>query len=131
MSERPGSCAARGMRDHSPRGYPESAPSWAGLEVRRPRPAARPKGVTHSQNSLARTVCHYREAVGLEPADVVLGMLSLAHVFGFTLQLLSPLAAGATVVITPNLDAQGMPDRIARHRVTHLYGLPAVFDSLL
>ncbi len=66
---------------------------------------ARPKGVTHTHRSLVNTVRNYVEAVGLSADDVVLGMLSMSHIFGYTLQLLSPLSVGATVLATPSFDA--------------------------
>lgn len=91
---------------------------------------ARPKGVTHTHGTLASTVRNYVQAVRLSQADVVFGMLSMSHVFGYTLQLLSPLSVGATVVAAPSFDAIGALDAIRRHRVTHLYGLPFMFDTL-
>ena len=91
---------------------------------------ARPKGVTHTHHSLASTVRNYGTAIGLNSADVVFGMLSISHIFGFTLQLLTPLSVGATVVAAPSFDADRVLQIIARHRVTHLYGLPVMFDAL-
>lgn len=89
-----------------------------------------PKGVLHTQRSLGATVRYYVEAVGLGESDVVLGMLSMAHIFGFTLQWLAPLGAGATVVVTPSFDPEAVLELIEAHRVTHLYGLPIMFDNL-
>ena len=91
---------------------------------------ARPKGVTHTHRSLVNTVRNYVEAVGLSADDVVLGMLSMSHIFGYTLQLLSPLSVGATVLATPSFDAGRVLRLIDRYRVTHLYGLPVMFDTL-
>jgi long-chain acyl-CoA synthetase len=91
---------------------------------------ARPKGVTHTHGTLASAVLNYVEAVGLGAEDVVLGMLSMSHIFGYTLQLLSPLSVGATVVAAPSFDAARVLDAVRRHRVTHLYGLPLMFDTL-
>ena len=61
---------------------------------------------------------------------MVLGMLSMSHIFGFTLQLLSPLSVGATVVASPSFDADRVLGLITRHQVTHLYGLPVMFDAV-
>ncbi|MEK6260829.1 MAG: AMP-binding protein [Planctomycetota bacterium] len=91
---------------------------------------ARPKGVTHTHRSLTSTVRNYVATVGLKVDDVVLGMLSMSHIFGFTLQLLSPLSVGATVVASPSFDADRVLGLITRHQVTHLYGLPVMFDAL-
>lgn len=91
---------------------------------------ARPKGVTHTHATLASTVLGYAEAARLRAEDVVFGMLSMSHVFGYSLQLLSPLAVGATVVAAPSFDAPRVLEAVRRHRVTHLYGLPVMFDTL-
>jgi acyl-CoA synthetase (AMP-forming)/AMP-acid ligase II len=91
---------------------------------------ARPKGVTHTYGSLGNTIRQYVQASGLAENDVVLGMLSMAHIFGFTLQLLAPLSAGATVIVTPSFDPEGVLALVAGHGVTHLYGLPVMFDAL-
>lgn len=72
----------------------------------------------------------YTEAVRLGPGDVVFGMLSMSRIFGYTLQLLSPLSVGATIVAAPAFDAPSVVATIGRHRVTHLYGLPVMFDTL-
>jgi len=91
---------------------------------------ARPKGVTHTGLSLGSTVRNYVAAVGMNTADIVFGMLSMSHVFGYTAQLLSPLSVGATIVVSSEFDAPRVFEMIARLRVTHLYGLPVMFDSL-
>lgn len=91
---------------------------------------ARPKGVTHTNRTLTSTVCNYVATIGLKSDDIVFGMLSMSHIFGYTLQLLSPLSVGATVVASHNFDACRVLDVIGRHRVTHLFGLPVMFDAL-
>jgi long-chain acyl-CoA synthetase len=91
---------------------------------------ARPKGVTHSLGTLAATVRQYAQAVRLKAEDAVFGMLSLSHIFGYTLQLLSPLSVGATVLIAPSFDPPHVLEAIGKHHVTHLYGLPVMFDAL-
>lgn len=91
---------------------------------------ARPKGVTHTHGSLGSAARSFIEAAKVRPDDVVFGMLSMGHIFGYTLQLLSPLSAGATVVIAPSFDAPRVKDLLTRHRVTHLYGLPVMFEAI-
>jgi long-chain acyl-CoA synthetase len=61
---------------------------------------------------------------------VVLGMLSMAHVFGYTLQLLAPLGVGGTVVIAADFAPEKVLELVSRHRISHLYGLPVMFDAL-
>lgn len=91
---------------------------------------SKPKGATHTQRSLLSAAKNFVQTVGMTESDVVFGMLSMAHVFGFTLQLLSPLSAGATVVVAPRFDPESVLGLIAGHRVTHLYGLPVMFAAL-
>jgi acyl-CoA synthetase (AMP-forming)/AMP-acid ligase II len=92
---------------------------------------ARPKGVTHTQLSLGNTVSRYLQAVHMQESDVVLGMLSMAHIFAYALQLLPSLCAGATVVVMPGNDPKNTLEQMTRHRVSHLYGLPAMFNALI
>jgi long-chain acyl-CoA synthetase len=92
---------------------------------------ARPKGVTHTHYSLLHTVRNYVAASGLAVDDVLCGMLPMAHIFGFTLQLLAPLSVGGTVVIVPRFEPELVLDILRTHRVTHLYGLPVMFNALL
>jgi len=91
---------------------------------------ARPKGVTHTNRSLTSTAANYVATIGLKSDDIVFGMLSMSHIFGYTLQLLSPLSVGATVVASHQFDANRVIDVISRQRVTHLFGLPVMFDAL-
>jgi long-chain acyl-CoA synthetase len=92
---------------------------------------ARPKGVTHSHQTLAHTVRYHTEAVNLQPTDVLGGMLPMAHIFGFALQLLGPLSIGASLVILPRFDPALVLPAIQAHRITCLYGLPVMFNALV
>lgn len=91
---------------------------------------ARPRGVIHTHRTLAYTAYNFVAASGLNSSDVVFGMLSMSHIFGYTLQLLSPLSAGATVVVASRFDPDRVLEIIDHYRVTHLYGLPLMFESL-
>lgn len=110
--------------------WPALSPDDAAAILYTSGTTARPKGVTHTHRSLAGTVRNYVATIGLKADDVVFGMLSMSHIFGFTLQLLSPLSVGATVVASPSFDAERVFGLIARHQVTHLYGLPVMFDAV-
>lgn len=110
--------------------WPVASPDDAAAILYTSGTTARPKGVTHTHRGLASTVRNYVATVGLKADDVVLGMLSMSHIFGFTLQLLSPLSVGATVVASLSFDADRVLDLITRHQVTHLYCQPVMFDAL-
>lgn len=111
--------------------WPKPAPDDPATILYTSGTTARPKGVTHTQGSLAATVRFYLEASGLGPSDALCGMLPMAHIFGFTLQMLAPLCAGATVVIVPRFDPGLVLGTLAANRVTHLYGLPVMFNALV
>jgi len=40
---------------------------------------------------------------------------------------ITPVMVGATVLAAPSFDAASVVEQVARHRVTHLYGLPVMF----
>ena len=63
--------------------------------------------------------------------EVVLGALPYFHVFGFVCSLLYPLANGATIVIMANpRDVPLMVSLVAKHRVTMLPAVPALYNSM-
>ena len=63
-------------------------------------------------------------------SDVTLAVLPLFHVFGLTVNLAVPLAAGGTVVLVPRFDPSEALDLCERHRVTVLAGAPPMFAAL-
>lgn len=92
---------------------------------------ARPKGVTHSHATLTSTARNYIQWIDLKSTDVTLGMLTLAHIFGFSLQLLTTTMVGATLIILPNRDPAQLLTAIDRHRATKLYGLPVMYNAVV
>jgi long-chain acyl-CoA synthetase len=92
---------------------------------------ARPKGVTHTHATLARTGVNYRAYCGLEATDVVGIVLPMAHIFGFALLLLPTISAGATVVVIPRFEPELVLRRLEEHRVTHFGGLPVMYNALV
>jgi long-chain acyl-CoA synthetase len=115
-----------------PRGHwPEAAGDMPAAILYTSGTTARPKGVTHTHRGLAHTVRNFRQASGLAADDLVCGMLPMAHIFGFTLQMLAPLSVGATVAILPRFEPGPVLDLLRAHHVTHLYGLPVMFNALV
>ncbi|MCM1983663.1 class I adenylate-forming enzyme family protein [Lyngbya confervoides] len=92
---------------------------------------ARPKGVTHSHQTLTHTVRNHIAAIQLSPTDIVGGMLPMAHIFGFALQLLEPLSIGASLVLLPRFDPTLVLEAVQSQRVTCLLGLPVMFNALV
>jgi acyl-CoA synthetase (AMP-forming)/AMP-acid ligase II len=61
--------------------WPEPRPDQPAAILYTSGTTARPKGVTHTQGSLAATVRFYLEASGLGASDALCGMLPMAHIF--------------------------------------------------
>jgi long-chain acyl-CoA synthetase len=91
---------------------------------------ARPKGVTHTQRTLAGNAS-YMEVWGLTPEDHTLLFTSMAHASGAIMLLVSSLWMGATVTIVPVFDAATVLDTWARCNATFYMALPAMVRALL
>jgi long-chain acyl-CoA synthetase len=91
---------------------------------------ARPKGVTHSHETLLRTAQGMRDAQ-LDETQVVVVMSSMAHAVGFGMLFLAALLNGATVAITPVLDPNAILKTYERWRGTYTLGLPVMFHGLV
>ncbi len=91
---------------------------------------ARPKGVTHSHQTLLASAGAMRDAQ-LHENQIVVVMSSMAHMAGLGMLFLPALLNGATVAITPVLDPRAVLETIERWRGTYMLGLPAMFHGLV
>jgi long-chain acyl-CoA synthetase len=91
---------------------------------------ARPKGVTHTQRTLAGNAS-YMDAWGLTPEDHTLLFTSMAHASGAIMLLISSLWIGATVTIVPVFEAATVLDTWARSGATFYMALPTLVRALL
>ena len=91
---------------------------------------ARPKGVTHTHQSLmaAENLMH---AVGLQGGHTVIFMVSVMHASGLICLLLPTLAQRGTAVLLPAFDAAEVLDTIERERCTFVIGLPAMLQFVV
>ncbi|HMV66063.1 MAG TPA: long-chain fatty acid--CoA ligase [Myxococcota bacterium] len=92
--------------------------------------SGRPKGalLTHAQlhwNALNTTL-----ACDLRPGDATLTFAPLFHTGGMNCLSTPLLHRGGAVILTPQFDAAGALDLIARHRVTHLMGVPTIYQMM-
>ncbi|WP_020668597.1 AMP-binding protein [Amycolatopsis nigrescens] len=88
-----------------------------------------PRGVMLSHRALLANLAQLA-AVGpgvLEHADRVLLAIPLFHVYGLGPGLLQATATGATVVLAQRFDARQALADCARHRVTVIAGVPAMY----
>ncbi|MEN8161303.1 MAG: AMP-binding protein [Myxococcota bacterium] len=88
-----------------------------------------PKGVTHSQASVAAAMGAWASAFGVGPDDRLLGQLALSHFGGRAMD--ACWVAGATLVILPAADPKAMLGAIEEHRVTMILAIPTLLRMLL
>jgi|KBSMisStandDraft_5_1062788.scaffolds.fasta_scaffold18334_5 long-chain acyl-CoA synthetase len=91
---------------------------------------ARPKGVIHTQRTLAGNA-FYMDTWGLTPDDHTLLFTSMAHASGAIMLLISSLWMGATVTIVPIFDAATVLDTWVRSGATFYMGLPTLVRGLV
>ena len=91
---------------------------------------ARPKGVSHSQRTLAGNAS-YMDAWGLRTDDHALLFTAMVHATGSIVLLISPVWMGATVTIVPVFDAAAVLDTWERSGATFLMGLPTMIRALV
>jgi len=91
---------------------------------------ARPKGVNHSQRTLAGNAS-YMAAWGLKSDDHTLLFTAMVHASGAIVLLISPLWMGATVTIVPVFDPAAVLDTWERSGATFLMGLPTMIRALV
>jgi long-chain acyl-CoA synthetase len=91
---------------------------------------ARPKGVTHTQSTLAGNGS-YLESWGLTPEDHTLLFTSMAHASGVIMQLISSIWIGAAVTIVPVFDAATVLDTWAHSGATFFMALPTLIRAML
>jgi long-chain acyl-CoA synthetase len=90
---------------------------------------ARPKGVTHSHDTLqgcARTSLGW----GVGTDDVFLTFSPLAHASGLLLMVLPAIMVAAENALVPRFDPQAVLQTLARRRCTATFGLPAGLQAL-
>ncbi|HXJ92676.1 MAG TPA: AMP-binding protein [Terriglobia bacterium] len=90
----------------------------------------RPKGVTHTHETLTQTADAMRHML-LDENQVAVVMSSMAHLIGFGMLFLSGLLNGATIVITRPFDFDSILESYERRRATYVVGLPVMFRGLL
>jgi acyl-CoA synthetase (AMP-forming)/AMP-acid ligase II len=89
-----------------------------------------PKGAMISHRNTLFNVESCRATLGYREDDVGLLSLPLFHVTGLDSQLVALLACGATVVLQKEYDTRQVLELIARHRVTALFLVPAIYKLL-
>jgi len=119
----------------TPSGSPRPAtpePADAALILYTSGSTGRPKGAVLSHAALELAIESWAGPVmALEPGDVVLATLPLAHSFGLNGALLAPLLVGATVALVERFAPDRVVEAIRRHRVTVFPGVATMFRRVL
>jgi acyl-CoA synthetase (AMP-forming)/AMP-acid ligase II len=83
--------------------------------------SGKPKLAAHNELGVSVHMLAVGEHVGLRRGHVMLGVLPLSGVFGYTACLASVLS-GASVLLVPTFDARSVICDLLRHNVTHIVG---------
>lgn len=89
-----------------------------------------PKGVMLDHANLDAMAAMGRDALELGPADRCLLILPLFHVNGIVVSILTPLLAGASVVIAERFDPRTFFDLIEQVRPTYFSAVPTIYNML-
>jgi len=93
----------------------------------------KPKGVLLSHHNLAwtgRTNAELLEG-GLTTDDGLVGTLPLFHIYGMSVVMNAALVNGAAYYPVTEWDASEVMESIEEHRLTVMYGVPAMFNDMI
>jgi long-chain acyl-CoA synthetase len=91
----------------------------------------KPKGAVLTHGNVLSNCRATAACVGSRPGDRHLLFLPLFHCFGQNFIMNAAFCSQGTLVLERRFDPEGVLATIARHQVTHFYGVPAVFIRLL
>lgn len=89
-----------------------------------------PKGVMLKHSNIDAMAAMGRDALSLGPDDRCLLILPLFHVNGIVVSVLTPLLAGASVVIADRFDPRTFFHTVERYRPTYFSAVPTIFNML-
>ncbi|MET9201244.1 AMP-binding protein [Gordonia sp. NPDC003585] len=90
-----------------------------------------PKGAMTTHRNLVFNAQTYRDWVGLDSADVILGVAPLFHITGIVGHVGVALLTGAPLVLMCRFDPEGAVAAIERHRATFTVGSITVFIAIM
>lgn len=109
---------------------PQSDPSALALLIYTSGTTGTPKGVMLDHANLDAMADMCRQALSVGPADRCLLILPLFHVNGIVVSVITPLLAGASVVIADRFDPRIFFDVIERERPTYFSAVPTIYNML-
>lgn len=90
----------------------------------------RPKGILLRQRGVTENAHMTNLMMRYQTSDTSMSMLPFFSSFGFCFDFMMPAQAGARTLILPKFDPQAAIEKIERHRVTVLAGVPTMFARL-
>ena len=91
----------------------------------------RPKGVIYNYRMAVANYVNIGTAIDLGARDTTACFLPLFHTAGINLHALPTLMAGGRVIILDGFDAEALVSLIEEERLTALFAVPTVYQSLL
>jgi fatty-acyl-CoA synthase len=91
----------------------------------------RPKGAVLTQATQLWNSVNIGTSIDLTSADVTLNLLPMFHTGGIGLFTLPSVHHGATAILQREFDPEETTRLIARHGVTAMFGVPAIYLALL
>ncbi|MDZ7910483.1 MAG: AMP-binding protein [Rhodococcus sp. (in: high G+C Gram-positive bacteria)] len=89
-----------------------------------------PKGVMLDHANLGAMTEMCRAGLDIDESDRCLLVLPLFHVNGIVVSILTPMSAGASVLIAARFDPRRFFADVAEHRPTYFSGVPTIFSML-
>lgn len=90
-----------------------------------------PKQVPMAHRQLLRLYTDVAATLALTSGDRALGVVPLAHSFGFNGVLLSTLLTGGVVRLVTHYDRTGLAALVSRERLTSIFGPPTILFDLV
>lgn len=91
----------------------------------------KPCGVVQSKESYLEMVSQYASCMGFSKNDIFLMCLPPFHGFGLSCVMLPALYSGCEMVLMNQFHPRVALELIRKYRISHLYGVPAMYDLLL
>ncbi|HOW94104.1 MAG TPA: AMP-binding protein [Mycolicibacterium fallax] len=110
---------------------PAADPSAASMTLYTSGTTGRPKGVLHSQNSLAALLAQIGEHWEVDPGDAFLVPSPIAHIGGSIYAFEAPLLLGSTAILMDRWDADEAVALIDARQCTHMAGATPFLVGLL
>lgn len=90
-----------------------------------------PKGVLQNHRGMLANAIGIVAHTELSSDDRLLHIMPLYHTNGVNNQILAPLLAGATIVLSDRFKTEHIVDMLVRHQPTILTGVPTIYSRLL